>query len=139
MPVLQSNNSFTHQPPPLNFNNAPSPSPSPSMSPSPSNQQTNTITSVPHSPPVHFENPPSIHKNSDTQSSSTSQKAKKKKDEDKIWSHSETERLIELWHSNEELYRVDHQSYLDRGKRNLIISNMAAELETTAQEVQKKM
>ena len=64
---------------------------------------------------------------------------KKKTDDDKQWSTDEVEMLIRLWQENEELYRVDHPQYLDRGRKSLVLSQIAEQLSTSVVEVQNKM
>ena len=63
----------------------------------------------------------------------------KKPDDDKQWSTDEVEKLIRFWQEHKELYRIDNPQYLDRGRKSIILSQVAEQLNTTVVEVQNKM
>ena len=60
-------------------------------------------------------------------------------DDDKQWSTDEAEKLIRFWQGHEESYRIDNPQYLDRGRKSIILRQVAEQLNTTVVEVQNKM
>lgn len=61
------------------------------------------------------------------------------KRDEKSWTTSETEKLIRLWKKNEELYNIYHPAYVDRDRKTMIHKQMAEELNTSHEDVTKKL
>ena len=73
----------------------------------------------------------------------SSKKVNKRKKKEELqefqWMPDDVEKLIRLWESKEELYRVDSPHYLERGQKSIIIRCISNQLGIPENDVLKKM